>query len=257
MFYYERRKRGSIRVREQVLERRPRETGFKALGSLIQFDGSFANDLEHRTGKLWGAFWANQNYLCATSVSANSRLKFLSTMAKQVLGWCWGSWHLTKKQKENLRGVQQAMLRKMFKAPPMPEPGMDFELFEKWARRIKHFKNEAGCTSFDILQARAIFDWAGHVARLPGHRKDFPLATSVLIWKGIRAQILHEKRYKTQGHHRTFRPWRWEQNVWGAFGAEWWTEAQDYDAWRLEAHHRVYDKSARYAISERAHRKRN
>ena len=248
---------GTIVVRNQAIERRPREQGFKALGSIIQFDGGFSLDLELRTQKFWNMFWANKNYLCCAAVSANTRLNFLQTMAKQILGWCWGSWNITKREQEHLRGTQQAMLRKMFKAPVFDGPGADFELFEAWGRKIKNLKANANFIDFHILQRKAVLDWAGHLARIPASRSESHTANHTLEWKGIAAQIWHEKIYRTQGHAAgSGKPWRWEQIVWGAFGPNWKELAQDREWWKEETGRRSFDDQPRYCIAERTHHRK-
>jgi len=78
-------RKGTIRVADQEIKRAARGDGFKALGTLIKFNGSHRKELVSRIHKLRCSFWSHKRVLLNRSVSFTKRLLFLDQLANAVL----------------------------------------------------------------------------------------------------------------------------------------------------------------------------
>lgn len=144
------------------------------------------------------------------------RLKLLRLLVACALFWCAGRWNLTTVQLAKLRGVQQAMIRKMLGLRAHDgETVADF--CERYARSFKHVLHSHGERSWDATYHRLMFSWAGHVQRIGSYDPQRPTF-----------QVLHNKDWQwihliasqnsgNQLHCRKLHTWRWERPLYKFF----------------------------------------
>ena len=201
-----------VRVGGEVIRRAGRATGFNVLGTVLTADSRIDRELENRARRAWAAFFTFQFILCCKHAPLKSRLKLLAILIEPTLFWCAGSWNLTKKHQENLRGVQRAMIMKMINPKRRPEEPDD-EYFKRLATKIHDVMDMAEILSWDAKWRRLYFNWAGVVARLPIFDPQ-RLTTRVLCYRDLKS--IHEFAAKNnghQGHNGSVHAWRWEQRI--------------------------------------------
>ena len=115
------------------LARKPRAVGYKVLGTLLTFDGRNTAELKDRLGKAERAFWANRSTFINKSNNVISKLKLLAEILRAVGLWCACVWHLTQKQKSQLKAFQTKLMRKFI---TVKDIGMLDETMGKLGRKI-------------------------------------------------------------------------------------------------------------------------
>ena len=105
--------KGKVKVRGMELERACREVGFKALGTMVTFEGRNTAEIKSRSSKAWCAFHKFASLLCNKNASIANRLKLLTILVYSSLFWCSGSWRLDNVHLSKLRGAQGKLLRRM------------------------------------------------------------------------------------------------------------------------------------------------
>ena len=205
-----------VHAQGSALPRSSRKVGFMALGVRLTFDNSFAYELSERISKAWRAFYKYRDLLCCKNCPMKPRLKLLRLLVACALFWCAGSWNLTTVQLAKLRGVQQAMIRKMLGLRAHDgETVADF--CERHARSVKHVLLSHGERSWDATYHRLMFSWAGHVQRIGSYDPQQP-TFQVLHYKDWQwIQLIASQNSGNQLHCRKLHTWRWERPLYKFF----------------------------------------
>jgi hypothetical protein len=219
-----------VHVGGSRLIRKPRAVGYKVLGTILSFDGRNSAEIKDRMNKAERAFWANRTSFINKSNNIVSKLKLLAEILRAVGLWCACVWHLTQKQKSQLRALQTKLMRKFI---TVKDTGMLDETMGKLGRKIGYWKRKAGWVDIDKLQEKLVHNWGGHVARMETYRPD-SLTTRVLAWRDRRWLLATTSRNGCQMHGRRFRVWRWEQQIYEKHGENWRKLALDKDAWEKD-----------------------
>ena len=183
--------------------RKPRAVGYKVMGTTLSFDGRNTAELKDRLGKTERAFWANRYTFVNKSNNIVSKLKLLAEILRAVGLRCACVWHLTQKQKGQLRVFQTKLMRKFI---TVKETGMLDDAMGKLGRKICNWKKKAGWIDLDKLQDKLVRNWAGHVARMETYRTD-SLTTRVLAWRDRKLLLTNASRNGCRMHGRRFRVW--------------------------------------------------
>jgi len=227
-----------VMVGGQLLERTPRKTGFKCLGTELSFDNRCGLEFSNRVTRAWRAFWANKHYFLCRDVDIVIRIRLLNILVAPVLFWASGAWHLTRVQLRKLCTVQSKMILKMMGGKKCPAQTMEEYMAGRY-RAVNFLRTKAGVDTWSVRALGSYIRWAGHVARL--RKYDASRTTlRVLHYRNIEALKSFEKQNGNQGHCRRFRVWRWERllckyalNFWGSIG--WEERALDKLTWEKEA----------------------
>jgi hypothetical protein len=202
--------KGKIIIDGVEIPQAARDEGFRALGTYITFNGRNGCELSARIARAWQAFAKYANILCNREVGMEIRLKMLTILIHGALFWCSGSWNLTNDQLDNLRGLQQKMLRRMIARPRHRELSVE-EYMISTNRAIKQLKRQYYVEEWDITAMRHHFGWAGYIYRTS---VSDPTRISGLIMKyrdRTWLQTVEQENHGRQLHCRRLRIWRWER----------------------------------------------
>ena len=136
---------------------------------------------------------------------------------------------MTTRQCSKLRGVQYKMLQKMLGQRPAPGQPVDLYM-EQINSRIKRVKGLYNVLNWDTWYHRAVFEWAGHVARISQYDES-RLTPQVLAhrhWHWI--QSIAAANRGSQLHGKRFRTWRWERPLYKFFENDRWETAAQHKA---------------------------
>ena len=221
----------AVNVRNVELPRASRSVGFKVLGAVVTFDNVFEVELQHRISRAWRAFYSFVDVLCCRVAPWGARLELLTVLVSTSLFWCSGSWNLTARQCTKLRGIQQQMLQRMLGSRPCSEETKE-EFMIRTNSKLKEIKQRHGVKGWDAVYHGSVFQWAGHVARIPQYDPS-RLTHKVLhhrCWDEI--QEIANRNGGNQMHGKRVRIWRWERPLYKYFGdASWERAAQDKIEW--------------------------
>ena len=155
----------------------------------------------------------------------------LAKAVHPALFWCAGSWNLRTNQLATLRGLQMKMLRKIMRFKKTEEE--DIAAF--MSRTNTTMNNLMAChrvKTWDALAHRAVFRWAGTIARISVFFLD-RWTTTVFQhkdWSWI--QAVARDNHGRQLHGRNLRTWRWERPLYKYLGENWQQQAADIENWQ-------------------------
>ncbi|CAK0873857.1 unnamed protein product [Prorocentrum cordatum] len=211
----------SVEVGDRKLTRAKRGEGFKVLGTVLTFDNNAEVELQNRFARSWRAFYKYQHLLCCRKAPLSERLKLLQSLVSTSLFWCCGSWNLTAQQRSEIRGVQQAMLRRMMPLRRWPSETLS-NFMHRLGLRVQTVKKTNGFQNWDSIYLQRMFSWAGHVARLRDYDPD---RITFLVLQYRNFKWIRDRARRNGGnqmHGRKVRVWRWEHSVDSFFkGSEW------------------------------------
>ena len=134
----------------------------------------------------------------------------LTVLVHTSLFWCSGSWNLTNRQLDNLKGLHRKMLRKMIGMRRPAEMTVE-EYMIKTNGVINNITSRHDIISLDVVALKNHLGWAGHVSRIS---TEFPdrLVGKILKWRGSEwLKMVQEQNNGRQLHCRMLRTWRWER----------------------------------------------
>ena len=220
------------------MTRAKRNVGFKVLGTLLSFDGRYGQELANRIQRAWRAFFAHKNLLCYQGGSLKVRFKLLDSLVSRSLFWCSGTWVLTRKECEQLRGVQQAMERKLL-GLKKTEGETAGEYVHRSNTALAELHKTFNRFSWSVEYHKSVYSLGGHFSRI--HKYDPGRLTNAILRYKDWSWISHiaSQNGGRQLHGRRLRTWRWERAFYKRFPWEpgaWHTVAADKVSWssRLE-----------------------
>ena len=189
--------------------------------------------MANRKKRAWSAFFAHKALLCHKQGNLKKRIQLLDSLVSRSLFWCSGTWVLTRKECESLRGLQSKMERKMLRQKKEPEDTAGV-FVHRANKRLRLFSSEHGRLSWSVRYHKSVFSLAGHFARFPQYDVD-RLTHCVLRytdWAYI--QQIAVQNSGRQLHCRRLRTWRWERQMYKYFPSSpsaWLEAAQDKKLW--------------------------
>lgn len=216
----------SVQWQGLPIKRSSRKHGFKVLGAVVSFDGKCEQELQLRIAKSWKAFHANRLILCCKELSLRRRLSYLETLVSSVLFWAAGSWKLTLRQRQCLRGVQQNMLRKMIGLRSLT--GDTVEDYCRRANcRIRQLLTQHSVRRWDVRQLSIYYAWMGRLARMQPDKVSYIILRHMDLKyiKHLQAEFGH------QTHGRRLHVWRLEQQLFD-YDPDWMALALSRDSWK-------------------------
>ena len=224
---------GEVKIRDEVVERRGRQTGFKALGCVITFNNRFNEELVNRENRFWRSFYAYKHVFFNKLISTRKRMDMLSNLAKASLFCYASSWNLTTTNLSRLRAIQDKALRRILNFPRKQDENAGAYM-ERVRHVIKDLKQRYEFMDFPDIYHGMYFEWAGHLARIPQYDAT-RIATQVTYWKDMTSIKRFEASAGNQGHRRVLRTWRWERPVFKFFKEKkkqiWQVAAQSRREW--------------------------
>ena len=177
-------------------------------------------------------FWGHKDVLLCKDVSIWKRVLLLNILVWPAVGWCCGSWNLSKKEFEYLRGVQRQMVGKMIAAKKGCWETLE-EYHRRRQRRITEVIEKSKAEHWDFKVCKAYVGWAGHVSRMTEWA---PRRTTVRVmhYRNRRWLQMQESIHRQQGHGRRFRVWRWERKVYGCCWKLWRRDWEQVAAEKVE-----------------------
>ena len=225
--------RREVLIDGKIIKRLPRKKGYKVLGTFVTFDNSFDVELGRRISAAWSAFSKYSGILKAKCVPLEARLSLFAKTVNPALFWCAGSWTLRKDQLATLRGVQRRMLRKIIGFQKGEDE--DIELFmQRSNRTINNLIARHNVKLWDNLSHRAVYGWAGKVARINIQNPDRWTSKVFLYRNWDWIQIIASNNSGRQLHGRYLKAWRWERPIYKFFGTNWHSKAAHEDDWASE-----------------------
>ena len=223
-----------VLVQDVAVPRALRAVGFQVLGAQVTFDNCFEVELQNRFARAWRAFYKYRHLLCCKTAPIASRFRLLASLVENALFWCSGSWNLTARQIQKLRGIQQSMLEKMVAVRRHTDETMG-HFMERFHSRIKQLKMTSEFLDWDRRYHKSVYEWAGHVAHMRAYDSS-RLTVKVLLYRDWHwIQQISTTNRGSQLHGRRFRMWRWEKHLYKFFQDESWIDcAQDKDAWNQQ-----------------------
>ena len=142
--------------------------------------------------------------------------------------WCAGSWNLRASQLPTIREVQRKMVRKMLRFKKAEEENIE-DFMHRTNRTITNLMTNHRVKLFDALSHRAVFRWAGYLARTSFL---FPSRWTTIVFKHkdwAWIQVVARENHGSQLHGRHLKTWRWERPLYRYFGEGWQTtQAESY-----------------------------
>ena len=164
-----------------------KDAASKYLGRLVSFSNRHEVEVDNRIKQAWKKFHVQKHILCNRSFSLKKRVQLLDITVKPTILYGAGTWALTANMCAKLRKTQRQMLRSIFQKGRQKvgkemnsDTGssnsiaqeLECEEYEPWHVWIKRATREIeDCISKWSLEdwvsgyRRAVFHWAGHVAR--------------------------------------------------------------------------------------------
>ena len=224
----------TIEIEGQVVRRVPRNTGFKARGTVFTLDGRCNAEFQFRCGKAWAVFWADIKIFERLEANIYRRMGTLEKLVAPSLFWCGGSLNLSKEQRLHLDSILRRMVIKMLNL--RRQKGEEEVTFWK---RLKSSATtameDAGIPSFQKLYWEAYWRWAGSMVSI---LKFVPtrVTAHVLRFKGLaslQAYAANDPRGR-QGHVGCVHVWRWETAIFKFINDRkklWYAVAKDRAEW--------------------------
>ena len=225
--------RGELFVNDEIIKRKPRAIGIKALGVQVSFDGRCGLEMEKRVDRAWAAFYSRKHLLLCHSAAVSARIKLLEKLVPNTLFWCAGSWCPTHNDLKKLWSVQLAMLRKIVRVRPRPLEDMA-SFMPRCTRTCRHFLEYVGGMRWDTRVHIYISRFAGNVSRIQSH-DPARLTVQAMHWRNQRwLDIVAGSNGGRQLHCRKLKVWRWERTLVKYFGKDWEEQAADKIAWEAQ-----------------------
>ena len=221
---------------ELLVNHEPRSGAIKVLGSMISATGDCTCEVEHRIVKAWASFHKHRELLMARSGSAYQRLDFLRRVVLPCLLFNIGTCHLSKAQLRRLRGVEDKMMRRVFRWYFKDEftgedPKQDVsDYMAVMAHKLDVYRQRRGYRRWDEEALVRSYTWAGHVARFSKYNAN-RLALKALCYRDINYLRTLERLYGQQCHGRRIRVWRWERQFSAILGDHWQSIALEGESW--------------------------
>ena len=165
------------------------------------------------------------------------RLALLRKVVLPALLYNIGTCHLTRRDLQKLRAVEDTMMRKVMKWGAPKDMKEDFtagDYMAVTAVLMNKYRARAGWLRWDQEALLRAYSWAGHVARF-GRRAPERLAFKVLTYRNALYLERLVTMYGHQCHGRRFHVWRWEMQFSGFHGRDWRTKTQKGEIWEDSA----------------------
>ena len=156
-----------IIIDNHIIQRAPRKTGFKVLGTQNTFDNYHDVELTRRVAAAWCAWSRYKTLLTCKAIPLELRLSMLTRAINPALFLCAGSWNLRANQLTTLRELQRKMIRRMLGFQYLQ--GEDIEGFMRRTNRIiSNVIARHGVMTWEYMAHRNLFRFAGFIARTCG-----------------------------------------------------------------------------------------
>ena len=189
--------------------------GFKVLGTQFTLEGGTSAELEARLAAAWSKFYSLKSVLCRKTASISKRLRLLHNTVGPTLLWCAESWSVSKKERLQIKTLQNAMLRRIVPCSrAYEEPWVD------WLRRHTHkaraHLDAARLPCWYELSWRRKWAWAGTLTQMP--QQSWP--RKLTFWRDVEWQHDEKGEASRPKHRQRGRPVRWEDDIWAYIDAK-------------------------------------
>ena len=153
------------------------------LGTQFTLTGRCSAELRLRISAAWGKFHALWPVLGKRDGNLNKRLWIFDSTVTQTALWCCESWLITQCEKQLLKAVQHAMLRRIAGARRFPSEDW-LEWMKRSTRKALSLAKNCGIRMWCETHLRNKWTWAGHISRMAQGR----LARRAMEWRGAEWQ---------------------------------------------------------------------
>jgi len=217
----------------------PPRSGISFLGSHIAFNHQSSEDISRKLSKINGRVMA-QKTVWATKAAPVKKLRYLNAQVQSILMYGLNTLRLTQAQRSALDRAQLKCFRRALRCRPNPQ-----ELPEDYYRRTKNIclnvMTHAKIHLWSEVYLGVVFDWFGHVARLPVNR----MVRRVLFEFDVpQIRTLLEDGFGL-GRNTRAKPWHHEEPV-----VAWFFNRFGHYDWKARAHDRVFWRSCKKSFVE-------
>ena len=210
------------------------------LGTQFALKGGIASELDSRIAAAWGKFFQIWPLLRRRNTCLTKRLRLFDMCVSSSALWCCESWCLTALQKRRLRTVERNMLRRF--AGPKRRTTDDYICWVRQATQLaEQARDAAGIRSWMHAASFRKWSWAGHLARMHGHR----WASRMTFWRDsewqsqqdtaatyrpLRARAGHFSRWESEvSRFASSKGWaHWGQKAKAVSNEQWLTYGEEF-----------------------------
>ena len=143
--------------------------GMRILGRTFAIEENTDKEISRKIGEVWGKF-ARLRRVLTTPHNLEHRLAVFKACIGQSLLWASESWIITRKRLQRLRGMELKMLKMMIPRIDTIKAFLLEQQHQLHKAHVRETTQKLGYYGLDREWVKKFYNWAGHLARLPGDR---------------------------------------------------------------------------------------